>query len=246
MDRKAQELRRTLGDAPECLGRYRTDLEDCIDECAWCDVCHIYRDHCRECSVEPFAEREAMDTDAFYDLVFGMFTRAVAKGEVHGSYPMARRGWMRYFNALQEALDMEVFPNGELADYGDMYVKPWQGKNQHVALVYNVRVKLPGRLRTNPTLTRYHPNKLTRVQPVVELRCDPDTIFRRYPHAIELASRWRLSYMTTSPIGAVAINVLPDRIEDMARLNVRLLEDGLTRGLVLAGRKIRKVQKRKR
>lgn len=248
MDYKTQAHERlsALGVAPECFGRYRPDVAECIDDCVWLYACPVYRDHCRDGLADPLTLRETMDASAFQDLVIKLFAKALANKKVSGSRPVARRGWQRYLDALQEALGFEIFSDEGFAENGDLYIKSWRGKNPHIALVYNVRAKFPGTVRADRVFTRYHPNKLTRLQPIIELRCHPDTIFKHYPHALALASRWRLEYMITRPIGAVAINVLPDKIEDMARLNVRLLEDGLIRGLELSGRKFRKVRKQKR
>lgn len=241
MDQKAkiERMRRTLGGTPECLGRYRPDLAECIDECAWHDVCPVYRNSCRERGVDPHAERASLDSETFHALVFQLYTKALNRKEVRGTRAVARRGWQRFLNAMQDALGFEIHSAGEIATLGDLYVRGWASKDPHIAKVYYIKVKTSAGFKAQPVFARYHPLKLSRLQPVVEIRCHLDTIFERYPHAIELASRWRLRYMTTYPIGAVAIGVLPDRIEDMARLNVRLLEDGLTRGLRLAGDKIR-------
>lgn len=80
------------------------------------------------------------------------------------------------------------------------------------------------------------------LSPTIELRIPLDILLEKYPEARGLAERWQISSpwgLSHGLLGAVAVHVPAEHIEDVARLAVVALRDGVTRTLTMQGNQIR-------
>jgi hypothetical protein len=73
------------------------------------------------------------------------------------------------------------------------------------------------------------------VSPTIEIRTDLRTLVENEPRIHTLSERWRISGPGTSPLGAAAVKVYPERVEDVGRLVATLLRRGEIQGVRLAG-----------
>lgn len=165
---------------------------------------------------------------------------ALQRQPVPGATPLQARilrGWERFRGAVASELPPHVpihdLPN--LAVPGELYVQTWDTKGRLLAATLRVKGYSGRDGHRDLALARYWVQTTRRLEPWIELRCNVDALLSKFPRAVDLCERWQV----TSPagaaarqnVGACAVKVHGDRIEDVGRLLVRALEAGVVMDL---------------
>jgi len=224
------------GEPYGCLGQHLLHDPACDGDkpCRWRGTCRIYQEFCEHRGVDPVVELGMMPVHVIRPMIKHLVANHIPGYKI----PEARvlRGWDRFHDAFVSELRRPVVhPSAELARRGELYVVTWKGRSpgQYRARIIRARRQEGGTARWDTTLCRYHPSVRARVTPTIEFAVDLRVLLEQYPHARHLAYRWRGSTREFRPIGAVAVKVYTERIDDCGRLLCRLLEDGLIEGVRL-------------
>ena len=234
---RLRRLVREVGAPPHCLGWYLPGDEQCEGPppCGWRSGCQIYREFCDARGVNPEDEKRLLTTDTLTNLVFNLMHEwTPTKG---ADALRAGRAWDRFLEAFVDVLPVAVHPNESVSLVGDLYVQTWKNpRKRGLFRTKLIRMK-PERKgdRWNIPIVRYWPVFSGKVRPTIEIRTDLRQLISEEPRSKELAERWRISGPGTSPLGAAAIKVYPERIPDVARLVAKLLKEGKIRGVRMKG-----------
>jgi hypothetical protein len=150
------------------------------------------------------------------------------------------RGWSRFRDALVDAIPggISILPDPSLAMAGELYEGAWYSTEWGATPVaYTIRVRrgTGPSTKADPTIARYWPTLKSRVEPTIEIRADLASLVADHPRVADLARRWtdKPTSWGRRSLGAVAIRVRSECIEDIARLAARLLVGGKMPGLAV-------------
>lgn len=239
--RRNRRLLAELGAVPPvCVGHYALGDAECDGvargpRCTWRGCCRVYKDLCQQRGLDPEVEKRVLPPDDLRHLIFRA-AHWLLPADRSVLQIRAARGWERFYSALGDALGaVPLHPTGTTVMPGEVYVATWAAPGG-LFRAKVLRARLGVNSRTDVVLAKYWPVFKAKVEPTIDLAAPLADLLAAYPVALDMAARWRVG----SPggdrhsIGASAVRVMPERIEDMARLLVRLIQDGRVRGVALA------------
>lgn len=243
-NRRVRKLVKERGGLPGCLGRYEAGNPECDGSpaCQWRMGCRVYLDYLRALDTSVELHRKLTPPSVLETLVFHLLHNYVPS-EGSPDLQRAARGWTRFLEAFTDTvpLGIPVHADGGLALPGEIYTGQWAGKSGGLPRAYFIRVRGFGTSASDIPLVRYHPRFGRMVEPSIEIRADLRELIEAYPLARELAERWRIKSPGgggMSDLGAVAIRVRTELIEDVARLTTMALTEGHLRGVALSGGRV--------
>lgn len=238
--RRVRRFVREVGAPPDCLGHYLAGHPECDGDlpCGWRAGCRAFLLHCSAFGLDPQVYKAALAPRTVIEMTFDLLRR---DGAVPVQ-PRIRRGWERFRDSIAEALPAGIViqPGRELAAPWELYEGAWRDTRHATAdlpraFLLRVRNEYPRASEDFP-VARYWPRFRTRIEPTIELRAELQGIRDRFPQIGAWAMRWTAG--GGRRIGASAVRVRSERIEDVGRLLVRLLADGQIRNLGIQGTRI--------
>jgi hypothetical protein len=237
---------KALGKMPECVGHYEIGDRQCDGApCTWRAGCQTYREHADrrarayDVSLENFIAEEAaaMPHTVRTSLVIGLLRNKPADHPPRS--PGHASGWDRFKTAFESTgHGVSLYAKRPMSRQGELFIHTWKrrGGGKPIDDVHVVKVKFPIP-RDDVALLRYWLAIKSRVQPDVEIRAPVRAIFKASKYIEAAATRWRGAARQDwrSRIGARAVGVFAERIEDMGRLCGTLLRDGYMPGISASG-----------
>lgn len=237
---------KAIGPMPECAGHYAEGDKECDGKpCSWRAGCQVYREYAMAQAL-----RLGVDTDGYIESEARALPHAVKTQLVIGllrhrpvdlppRQPGHAKGWDRFLEGFRtREPGVSLHASRRHARYGELYIKRWR-RGEKDTLAYIIRVKRPV-ARDDVSLFRYWLGIKSRVEPDIEIRAPVKVILTAWPHIEQAASRWKgVSRKTArSRIGARAIGVFAERIEDFGRLCSFLLREEHLPGVRVADEKV--------
>jgi hypothetical protein len=238
---------------PDCIGHHEPGHPECDGApCRWAAGCGVYQ-------INAQVRAATLGTDAigYIELEKKMLPKAALRAvviELLRAKPIVRnerdprhKAGLRRFLEAFEAADPGVALHGNrrVADHGELVWSGAGSKREPVTYV----VKIRGASYDLP-LFRYHLGKKSRVEPSIEMRAPVRAVLAAFP-AIEYAAKrwtgvgWRRRQVPKFRVGATAVGVFSERVEDFGRLCAALLREGHLPGVSVSMNRVKATEEAK-
>lgn len=245
----------SLGKLPECAGHYEAGHAQCDDgPCSWRAGCQIYRVWA-EARADGFGieadqylegERQTLPRKARALMIRELMRARPATYPKH--FPRHLKGWERFLNTFNDTNPgVPVMPSERTAQDGELYVRAKHNKAARGPVEYDLRIRGAKKRHIELAIFRYTLGIKSRVEPNIQIMITVRDLFARFPRLERAASRWRGCAKGGGPawrkrarlnLGATAVAVYSERIEDFGRACAHLLKEGLMPGLTVHNRRV--------
>jgi len=161
-------------------------------------------------------------------------------------FPRHLKGWERFLNSFNDAdPGVPVLPSERTAQDCELYVRAKHDRSQRGPTEYDIRIRGAKKRHVDITIFRYSLGIKSRVEPNIGIMIAMRDLFSRFPKLESAAFRWRGCAKGGGPawrkrawknLGATAVGVYSERIEDFGRACAHVLKEGLMPGLTVHNR----------
>lgn len=224
-----------MGRTPGSFGHYEFGHPDCDGDkpCAFRAPCRAFQAFVCKSGGDIDATKAALGKDTISSLAWHLLHDPNVEHAAEEA-PRHMAAWRRFFDAFASVLprDTLIYPKRDLAIPGELFVtvlhKKTSGNMRKLASLpsgWAMSVRGHATPKWDLAIFRFWPRPLTRIEPSVEFRTEVDTLFAAYPSVRRMARRWSRHGLNAtarafarSSVNARAVNVMPEHIEDIARL----------------------------
>lgn len=233
-----------LGELPDCVGHFAPAHDQCI-QCGWRQHCAVYQavamKRAKEMGGIDYALVVESDRRNMPRWTFVRMLTDIAQVKLSAEPTLDPRhatGWRRFISALEEEIGSAVFSARHAARVGDLFwraTKPVRGiPTRYTLVVKGVSGKTAPKGDTS--ILRYIVGWNAKLaEPTIEMRLEVMTVLGAFPQLEWVAHRWsgRLirQAKTVKLLGATAVKVRYECIDDIARAFGRLLISDMVPGV---------------